>query len=358
MKKVGIITLTEGCNYGNRLQNYAVQTILTQMGFSVDTIKVKSSKNRIRDRFKLNLKMILNCNCSGYEERVYKFNIFNKKYISFSRYICEKSVDKINDVYDYFVCGSDQIWNPLFQDNTEEYYLSFVANKPKIALAASFGVSSIPEEKKDKITGFINRLDNVSVREESGKEIINELCCKNVEVLFDPTIILDKKEWVKIEKKPRGVDGDFIFCYLLGEYSCEQWNNIEECGNKNNAEIVYLRNEFKMDEKDKGFGPDEFLWLIHHCKKVITDSYHAIIFSLIFEKQFTLLKRPFQEGLGDMSTRLICLGNKFGFGNALGENNCDLVVDVDYKYVEKTILEEKERYREYLQKAFGKNGFK
>jgi len=114
------------------------------------------------------------------------------------------------------VCGSDQIWSPIFYD--PHYYLDFVDNDTKkISYAPSFGVSDIYEEGVKKgIEKLLNRFENISVREEQGKEIIKEICDKNVEIVLDPTLLITKEEWIKLfEIKEDKNKDNYILCYFL-----------------------------------------------------------------------------------------------------------------------------------------------
>ena len=168
MKKIGIFTLYGNTNFGNKLQNYAIQYTLNNMGYSVETIRNYNSSYKhfkyIFNRIKYFLKIIL--------KKIYRndnFIMFNKKYMTNSKKVYfsnEKSMLLI-DNYDFFFMGSDQVWNPYFGLNNNFRFLDFIDNKA--SFSASFGVDEIPTEMINIYREGINRIKYISVREEQAK---------------------------------------------------------------------------------------------------------------------------------------------------------------------------------------------
>ncbi|MBQ6907063.1 MAG: polysaccharide pyruvyl transferase family protein, partial [Clostridia bacterium] len=295
-KKLGIVTITALENFGNRLQNYALQEVLKNLGFEVETIPNHTVyRYRQSPFFTLAKKAasILTHSPKHISElrRKQAFDAFNKKYIKFSRcYSTNKYIPKkLNDNYDFFIAGSDQIWNPYYNFNFDLNFLAFADKSKRVAYSASFSVDEIPREKVSDFNQYLSAIDNISVREYEGAKIIEELTDKKAPVTLDPTLLIDAEDWRKIAVKPSFISNNeqFIFVYYLGKRDDleklkdnvikehPEWKScrIIDIGLTDNTEIYSV-------------SPDNFLWLTDNASAVITDSYHGTIFSLIFNTPF------------------------------------------------------------------------
>lgn len=227
MKKIGILTINDYDNYGNRLQNYASQEVLKSLGFSVETVIHKTKKDMKTSSLEKmkNLKGLSVSEISKRFNNKWKKYLYNKKvkdikpkrlrafkeftdtYISETDYYitAEYIPDDLGNKYDYFVTGSDQVWNPTFTDRRYSTidFLTFAPKEKRISYAASFGVSEIPNEFVEEYTGLISGMNKISVREQAGAEIVKKLTKKNATVLVDPTMMLTKDKWLSISKKPK-----------------------------------------------------------------------------------------------------------------------------------------------------------
>ena len=141
MNKIGIITINDNNNYGNRLQNYAVQTYLKKLGFDVETLKNKEPYNEKKKYVFRVIKNVIKGNKRIKDERLKRFEDFNKN-IKFSRRTIT-AFSNIKDKYDFFVVGSDQVWNSNIGRLRDVDLLGFARDEQKIAFSASFGVSEI-----------------------------------------------------------------------------------------------------------------------------------------------------------------------------------------------------------------------
>ena len=173
--KAGIITITNGYNYGNRLQNYAVQSALESVGISAETIwkttNVFDTENPAYLR-KLYIKRFLHYQLTKEENRILNFHRFNKNYIHRSKWMIDGKVPKnLHEKYEYFIAGSDQVWNPYLEYCTEANFLTFATHHQKVALSPSIAIDEIPEEKKESFSKWIQDFRLLSVREEKGKEL-------------------------------------------------------------------------------------------------------------------------------------------------------------------------------------------
>lgn len=220
--KIGIITLEASedrlLNLGNYLQNYAVQIILKRLGCECETIRLfKEVDQSAKARGKRWAKRILHWKYPQ-GARALLYQQFMDKYLQVSK----GRLENLNqEEYQVFLCGSDQIWNPSWA-GFGYHYADFAPREKRIAYAASFGVDKIPESRKEEFRYRLNEMQSISVREESGLQIVKELTGHSVEVLADPTLMLSREEWKKIERKPSYYKGrKFVLSYFLGEMSEE-----------------------------------------------------------------------------------------------------------------------------------------
>lgn len=352
MKKIGIITLTGNKNYGNKLQNYALQKIIEKNKFEAYTIW--KHQNIINYKIKRLIKLLLkkNMNFADYirEKNFEKFNTIINNY-----YMKSNNTKLLDNFIDYYVIGSDQIWNP----NVINRYLGIeiLKNKnKKISYSASLGVSSVDKEYEKIIKENFSKenINKISVREEAGKQIIEKITNrKDIEVLIDPTMLLTSEEWDKVSKKPRQLknikEDKYILNYFLGELSELRKQEIERIAKENNCHIINI-----LDKKDPFYtcGPAEFLYLEKNAFLICTDSFHSCVFSILFDTPFIIFDRQ-QKGLENMNSRLETLLSKFKLENRRFNGEKITKENLDHDYVEAYKILEKERKKseEFLKKA-------
>jgi len=358
--KVGIVTITEGENYGNRLQNYATQATLKKLGCEVETVfnnygykKSNFVKKGLKELLVL-MCDVLHINGSdkiNNAKRAKRFKKFNDKLINMSKFELGKGYapKELKENYDFFVTGSDQVWNPEFLFNSDVEFLTFAKPGQRIAYSASFGISKLPDNCKKKYKKWINDMDYLSVREEAGSYIIKELTGRDAEVLVDPTIMLSKDEWLSIAQKPKCYKGKkYILTYFLGEMSKEVNMKLNKLAKENDYEIINLLD--KMDREIYSVDPSEFIWLINNAELMCTDSFHGVVFSLIMKTPFVILDRI--DNCGSMNSRIDTLLKLFNkeerYGLDLDDEN---VFNMDFSNVDSIIEVERERAYRYLKKA-------
>lgn len=327
--KIGIVTIN-GDNYGNRLQNYALQELIESTGNEAVTLLMADSRKfkvpetftdkllklrpnymravfnsrfntkyhrkNDRDGYIKAIKFAKSTDISGMRaKRTAAFRTFSDKYITSDKKVY-KSGESI-DSCDAYVCGSDQIWNPTYASCTGAYFLDFAPENRRIAFAPSFGLSQIPEMLKPAYRKFLNDIDHLSVRESKGADIIRELTGREVPVIADPTLCITADEWKKIAKKPSfDVGDDFIVTYFLGNETDKYRKHIEKYAGENRLKIIDLY-DLRSPEYYSA-DPSHFVWLISHAKAVFTDSFHGTVFSLIFHKPFVVFDRMESGGTG------------------------------------------------------------
>lgn len=312
-KSVGIVTLYDlRPNYGNRLQNLAMQTVLKKMGFNPVTYLFERSVFGFKGIIKYVLWSFLGLQLSknieyqkGELARTIKFNKFNKQYIKTERV---HSIEEVSQK-DFYIVGSDQTWNVNWYKNNEfkknMYMLTFAEPAKRICFAPSFGVNNVPDEMKPWLKSSLRQFPRLSVREESGAKIIKELTGRDATVLVDPTMLLTPEEWRKFAKKPKKAKERYILTYFLSPKCREAKEKIEMLKKEQTVYELLTVGNLVTCAAD----PCEFLWLFDHADMILTDSFHACVFSLLFNKPFLVYDRNWTGG--NMNSRLETLLKKF-----------------------------------------------
>ena len=358
-RSVVIITIYDPSpNMGNRLQNYAVQNILESFGFEVYTIAFRKPILS----WKMKTKKVIN-QLTNYRfvksnffwtvvlKQVTEFEKFNNKYIKTSRI---KYIKDIKNT-DYYVFGSDQLWNPQWwnkenPDMEKNIYLGTFADPEKlICFSPSFGRDFIPDEWRDWFQTNLSRFPRFSVREESGKKLIKELTGKDAVVTIDPTLMLEKEEWNEFAVRPQnvGTDEKYILTYFLGGRSERVNNDIERYASQIGAKVIYLFDK----EYPEYFlmGPSEFLYLIAHAELILTDSFHACVFSFIYERPFLVYNR---QGANDMMSRMQTLFTKFDLERKYVDSGLENdTFECDYRVGKMLLVEEQRKVISFLKES-------
>lgn len=360
--KIGILTIIDYNNYGNRLQNYAMQEILKKLGNEVVTIKNMSSQKKNNKKIVGQIKKLFNL--SNVNARIHRkirdkkhkeinvlrhkgFIDFTKKYINetnLSYYSVNDDFSALNDL-DCYVIGSDQVWNYNFPTFSEMNFAAF-SNKPKIAYAASFGVYSIPQEKQSMYKGYLNDLNYISVREDAGKEIVEELSEKKADVVLDPTLLLDKENWVRIIRKKARYNTKFVVAYFLTPPSKASMKYIENYARKNNFEIKYLGN---IDNNLWSADPADFVNIFYQAEAVFTDSFHGCVFSIIFHKEFEVFERNGVEA--SMNSRMDTLLGDFNLKNRWHQSAKKTKTGINFSSVDSILKKRKKKSLMFLQSS-------
>lgn len=358
--KIGVVTITEGANYGNKLQNYAMLKTLEKIGFDAENVKkscdlplpfVARAKRSVMKTLKIRNHVKIN--------RQDKFKCFNKNHLKYSEKLYTDTAFSTDD-YKAVVCGSDQIWNVDFDTICNEmgyYFADFAPKNKRMAFSASIGVDEISDKHKKAFVDYVNKMEHISVREYQAAKIIEDLTGRQVPVTIDPTLMLDREDWLKLAKKPDYITNQkFVLSYFLGEASQgvkEFANNVAKA---NNCQLIKLQNSQIADiSNDKWFATDpaEFVWLVANCEAFVTDSFHGCVFSTIFKKPFRWFSRT--GGFGkNMNSRMETLFDKLHLGDwCIGNTDepTDKIFDCDYSSVDENLANERKFAYDYLKEA-------
>ena len=346
MKKVAILTITNsGMNFGNRLQNYALQEALKKCGAEVKTIKsVKSIYGSLLlSKIRQMIKEIVKNNK---RRRIY--GSFEKAYISYDSMFRYENINesKFADRYDAFIAGSDQVWNPNFHFNSDFEFATFAPKEKRFSYAASIGVSDITDKQ---LPGFINNLKGmrkISVRESDSVELVERLIGRRPMLHVDPTMLLEQENYRLLEQKPDyDLPEKYLFMYYLGNVSEDYRSIVQSIADESGLKIVKFTET--PGEPFYNIGPQHFLYLVDHARYICTDSFHGAVFSVLFKKQFAIFTR--QDKDIPMNSRIETLVKTFGLQERLiDELGNDYVRNIDYESVFEILDKKRSEAYEYL----------
>lgn len=272
-------------------------------------------------------------------------------YVDYVGYFYRQRENSIisDDEYHCFIVGSDQVWNPDWAKYTyDRMFLRFCSPTKRISYAASFGVDKIPEKWVDKYKAGLIDFKALSVREDKAVDIVKNTIGITCHKVLDPTMLLERAEWDKIKKMPTKINGkNYILTYFLGGRTREVEKVIYRYAKLTDSAVINLQD---YNTPYYTVGPDEFVGLISKAKMVLTDSFHATVFSIIYEKPFVVYDR---QGSGKkMGSRLSSLLEMCGLNNrrasALDEK---MLLQVDYTNARLAIQKEKVCSLKYLNEA-------
>ena len=352
--KVGIVTIVDRGNYGNRLQNYALNYTLHFLGFDTvtfnDPIQVPHT---VLYWMKQEIKRVLGVRNGHILRRHRCFEKLNNRHLQWQDYHLASDCD-------YVVLGSDQIWSPDFwfvREVLDFYFGTFAEPQKRIAYAASIGVDQIPKELEDKYIQELSALKSISVRETQGAQIIQNLTGRSVPVVLDPTMLLTEQAWTALEKKPNyRVKKQFLLTYFLGKLSAERQAFIQNIADKYDLQWIALDSEWVDEPQNLAHymtTPDEFIWLVHHCQLMLTDSFHGSVFSILFDKPFRCFERE-ENGMEEMGSRMDTLFGKFGIDDwcrGSVKESMDHIFYKDYASVPMVLEQERQFALDYLKDA-------
>lgn len=352
MKKVGIITLQGLYNYGNRLQNYAVQEIVKKYGYEAESILLEGSlKKKIREVVSFFAEARVT-NTAHYFIRFYNFWRFNHKNIRIKSFrINNTTLRKIAKRYDFLALGGDQIWNQKYEifgdfDQSGFQFGSAVAADKRIPFSPSFGESSIPECKKDYCRHWLIEMPHLAIREKSGADIIYDLTGKEAEVVIDPVMVLSEEDWKKVFDERKYCNQHYVLTCFLGGTDKERCSIINKI-----AKERPIKGVGRYEDDSAKVGPDDFLSLIYNADLICTDSFHCAAFAILFKKPFVVFDRR-NCNITQM-TRLWNLLELFQLKHRHASNiDFSTCEHIDYQQVDMILEKERNRYHRFLSNWF------
>lgn len=338
-KKIGTITFHWATNYGAVIQAYALQQCLTKLGFETEIINYVPRRTTL-----INALVALKNRNLQYFNKEHHISKFRNKYLklSGSKIGSSKKLKRYANQYTHIVAGSDQIWNYSFTMGAEggqslSYFLNFAGqNTKKISYAASFGMDIAPDDYIKVVSPLVKQFDGISVRENTGVKIAEQLGVR-AEIVCDPTLLLRKEDYELLLSSPTK-GSCYIYSYIL-HGRANDVNEILEAIKKNYPDLRVI--------DDNGSGIVEWLSNIRDAKYVITNSFHGMMFSLIFNTPFVVVPVIGTK----MNDRIMTVLSSVGLMDRIVEDAYSIPqTDIDWDSVNSKLEENREKGIAYLKK--------
>lgn len=370
--RTGLLTFHHAHHYGAQLQAFALMKEIQSMGTDCEIINyVRPDTTEGNRLFKSDLSaraLLSNANTvinyGRLKKRYARFESFVHDDMKLSKKSYNSYEELLKDVpeYDAYVCGSDQIWNPfIFKEKTYDpaFFADFAKGGRCIAYAPSFGISEIPEDKREDLRKYIQHFDCLSVRERQGEKILRDVTGRDSLTVLDPTLLLTGEQWGGLSAEP-SIKGPYILCYFIsdpGRYS----GYIKALAEKYGLPVVSLCGARRVVPQTRhtvlDAGPREFLGLFRNASMVCTNSFHGTVFSIIFKKDFF----SFTTGLNTEKTvnsRLYNILEMLGLVDRIFSSDMDAVDflkrvgneanSINYAYVYEKLEKEREMSHKFL----------
>lgn len=370
LKKICVVTWVDGINYGTVLQAYALTKYLQSLGYEIDFLKTINSKSyyikypnvvidRLIFRFVNRTEYVENINDREFIRKQKKvFDRFRQEKFNFVEINNYSELCNFEKKYVAVIVGSDQLWNPYHYHPM--YFLNFVKRTKKIAYSPSLGVSHLSNRIKLKYKKYLKDFTAIGVREKQGAKLLQPIASIPIKTNIDPVMLLDNSEWNElvnesnydIPKKP------YMLFYLVEDnsYYIEYIKRVYLIYNV----CVVLIPMHKMDVKleylkiEKNVSPDGFLKLISNAEIVFTDSFHASCFSILFKREFYILKRFKDENPKSENSKIYNLLSEFGLEDRLIESDFNIMKNIDYDSLGDKLSELRKKSYVFLNNAIGK----
>lgn len=383
MKKIAITTVYTGFNFGSSLQAYASRVFYENLGYEVDILAhkggiVKGRDIRIGKLLNIVARTIIRPALMKKTFLTYKTSLSKEikeeaknEFMVFEREKIKPYKDTFNNFKKYAasnevfacICGSDQIWNATNIYIDPLFYLKFAPRSKRVAYAPSFGKDEIPNYNKNIIKKNIMGIDHISVREEQGVKIIKDLTGKNAQAVIDPTLLLNKEQWIdKVNKKVQ-TPKNYLLMYFLDKPSQIAVEYIKQIARDLDLEIISIPtkingfDEFNVIEYSN-IGPEQFVNLINDAKFVCTDSFHGMVFSCNLNTPFYIFKRNYGAAT-DQSSRIVSLLDKIDLKDRFISNIYiddkkmkEIEVELDFNKANLLLEEERKKSINYLNDVF------
>lgn len=330
MKKIGIIThYYNSTNYGGVLQAYALCQFLRGQGYDAEQIQYDKERNSsIKHKLGNCYRRILTIPIKIKYKKIYDelaararaFAEFRDKQIPHSVSVFYgKTMNKLAEVYDLYITGSDQVWHP--NAVCDAYLLDFGKKKvKKMSYAASIAKEKLTKQELERYSRSLDDYYAISVREKNAVDILQPISPVDVKWVLDPVFLLQKEEWLSLLQKKSKENTPYVVCYFLGNDEkarklaklYTEGKNLRLvvfpflCGNVNDVDLDY------GDESRIAASPTEFISIIKNAELVFTDSFHAMAFSLLFEKEVFVFERDKGTSMG---SRIESLAELFDITN-------------------------------------------
>ena len=355
--KICIITCHDVYNVGASLQAYALQTYLKLLGHDVKIIDYKP--DYLSKHYRLDIvgnpkydkpflkQAYLLAKLPGRLHmlpRKKAFDNFTAKYLDLTkRYTSNEELKKEPPEADAFLAGSDQIWNPLFPNGKDPaFYLDFALHGIRASYAASFAVDEFPQELREVTAQYLKRFDHIAVREKSGLSVLKTLGITNAVTVLDPVFLLDRAQWEAMAERPEGCEAPYLLVYDFDNSPA-----VRKLAGRIAAERgLHIYSVFKIPYAERCFslcGPENFLGLVQGADFVLSNSFHATAFSVIFEREFAVVERTEK-----INTRMRDFTAMLGLSDHMVTTETEIPAGTDWTAVRRCLKDEIDHAKAYI----------
>lgn len=377
--KIGIFTILNVNNYGAELQCCALYRKLHKMGYDVEVVNFLFGINPDHD-FKderltvpISLKQIIkvkllpivqNLFCLFHQKnkllRNKRFDEFHNKYNRLTKtvYPSVKSLYDANFDYDVICIGSDQVWNYEKGYSLEPFLACFdKKGTKKVSYASSIGLSVISKEAEEVFKKWLSEFSWLSVREQQASKLLGNLLNRNIDVVLDPTLILDSQEWLEVAKFDMCPKEKYLLVYIVTIKPCDYVLKLaRHIAKQRNLKIVRICRDAYPEHSGNDVqeiltaGPSDFVGLFAKAEYVVTNSFHGTVFSVNFSKPFySVIKNQHST-----NSRLTGILQRLELENRIVPIGSSLppISDIDYTIPAEKLKNERQHSLEYIRKAF------
>lgn len=363
--RIGLITLHRAENYGSVLQALALQDVLQKLGHEVTVLdycpdrctswgrlkRLKEKNPRFKNPLLLFAATLLMI--PSYIRRAKRFEVFVKKYLKVSdMFSTNDEAKQMNWDMDAYCTGSDQVWNSHWNEGIDKaLYLDFAPKEANVfSYASSFGVSKLDKNEVGEIKRLLSKYRFLSVREDTGVEILRDLGRVDGVLSLDPTLLMNKEMWMKYVGKNRGL-GEYILTYNL-HHDSKVDDYAMRLKEKYGLPIINISyNMHDVIRKGKlCWCPyvEDFLSMFLHAKYVVSDSFHATVFSILFEKKFVTITPEIASSRISSLLKIVDLE----YRNVSAVNEIlEIDQETDYSTIRAKLEEEREKSLDYLRNS-------
>lgn len=378
--KIGILTIHSVNNYGAELQCCALYQKLQKMGYDAEVINFLFGIHHDHDftgekltvpislKTKIKVKLlpiVQDFFCLFYQKnktlRNQRFHEFHAKYNKLTKnvYPSVKSLNEANFDYDVLCIGSDQVWNYEKGYSLEPFFASFdKKGTKKISYGSSIGLSQLTTEAEEVFKKELSGFASLSVREHQASDLLHKLLKKNVDVVLDPTLILNNKEWLEVAKTDMCPKEKYVLVYIVTIKPCNYVLEVaRKVAKERGLKIVRICRDAYPEHSGNDVkevltaGPSDFVGLFANAEFVVTNSFHGTAFSINFSKPFFSViksKHSTNSRLTNILKKLNLEDRIIRVGSPFPE-----ICDIDYRESTKILEEERFRSIEYLKKSLG-----
>lgn len=363
----GLLTFHAAHHYGAQLQAYALQKAVEKCGSACEIIDyVREDTEQAKKLFRsglsprsllANTHTVLHYGALGRRAERFERFVAEDMRLSAKRYATYEALALDAPVYDAYVLGSDQIWNPLiFKERQFDpaFFAAFARSGRRIAYAPSFGIPEMPQAYKETLRGYLEGFSALSVRERNGEAILRDACARESVTVLDPTLLLDRSEWGRIAAAP-GFAGPYLLCYFISDPT-PYASLVRALAEKLKLPVVSLcgarRTVPRTERIVLDAGPREFLGLFANASHVLTDSFHGTVFSVNFGRPFHSLSLA-SGGKRKVSSRLESILGILGLSERLiVEAGAEVPLEpMDQEGIAGRLAGEREKSLSWLQEA-------